>query len=96
MLSYGASVTITNPGQVPVPQWTLAVTLPRESLRVSQVEGARAVQDGAVWTFVPDGSAGQVPGGASVRVTFRVNGAPVGAAPTACTIDGTTCTGMPD
>lgn len=96
LLSYGASVTISNPGQVPVPQWTLAVTLPRESLRVSQVEGARAVQDGAVWTFVPDGSAGQVPAGASVRVTFRVNGAQVGASPTACTIDGTTCTGMPD
>ncbi|MDG4758468.1 cellulose binding domain-containing protein [Micromonospora sp. WMMD710] len=96
LLSYGASVTISNPGQVPVPQWKLAVTLPRKSLRVSEVEGARAVQDGAVWTFVPDGSVGLVPGGASVRVTFRVNGAPVGAAPTACTIDGAACTGLPD
>ncbi|MEV4658681.1 cellulose binding domain-containing protein [Micromonospora sp. NPDC049301] len=96
LLSYGAAVTISNPGQVPVGQWKLAVTLPRESLRVSSVEGARASQDGAVWTFVPDGSAGQVPGAASVRVTFRVNGAPVSSAPTACTIDEVACTGLPD
>ncbi|PWR08773.1 hypothetical protein DKT68_14505 [Micromonospora acroterricola] len=96
LLSYGAAVTISNPGAVPVPQWTLVVTLPRESLRVSSVEGAQASRDGAVWTFVPDGSAGQVSGSASVRVTFRVNGAPVSSAPTACTIDGATCTGLPD
>ncbi|MGW5578425.1 cellulose binding domain-containing protein [Micromonospora chokoriensis] len=94
LLSYGAAVTITNPGSVSVPQWTLTVTLPRESLRVSGVEGARASRDGAVWTFVPDGSAGQVPGSASVRVTFRVNGSPAGAAPEACTIDGAACTGL--
>lgn len=94
LLSYGAAVTITNPGSVSVPQWTLTVTLPRESLRVSGVEGARASREGAVWTFVPDGSAGQVPGSASVRVTFRVNGSPVGAAPEACAIDGTACTGL--
>ncbi|MEO3769151.1 cellulose binding domain-containing protein [Micromonospora sp. B9E7] len=94
LLSYGAAVTITNPGTVSVPQWTLTVTLPRETLRVSAVEGARASRDGAVWTFVPDGSAGQVPGSASVRVTFRVNGSPAGAAPEACAIDGTACTGL--
>ncbi|WP_435207610.1 cellulose binding domain-containing protein [Micromonospora sp. bgisy143] len=96
LLSYGATVTISNPGSVPATGWTLAVTLPRESLRVSAVEGARATQDGAVWTFVPDGSAGQVPGGASTRVTFRVNGAAVGATPTACTIDGVACGGLAD
>jgi hypothetical protein len=96
LLSYGAAVTINNPGPVPAAQWTLAITLPRESLRVSAVQGARATQDGAVWTFVPDGSAGQVPGGASARVTFRVNGAAVGATPTACTIDGLACGGLSD
>ncbi|MBQ0978461.1 cellulose binding domain-containing protein [Micromonospora sp. M61] len=95
LLSYGAAVTISNPGSVPVPQWTLTVTLPRESLRVSAVEGARVSRDGAVWTFVPDGSAGQVPGSTSVRVTFRVNGSPAGAAPEACAIDGAACTGLP-
>ncbi|MFG1867089.1 cellulose binding domain-containing protein [Micromonospora arborensis] len=94
LLSYGAAVTISNPGSVSVPQWTLTVTLPRESLRVSAVEGARASRDGAVWTFVPDGSAGQVPGSASVRVTFRVNGSVAGSAPEACTIDGAACTGL--
>lgn len=96
LLSYGAAVTISNPGPVSVPQWSLTVTLPRESLRVSAVEGARVSRDGAVWTFVPDGSAGQVPGSASVRVTFRVNGSPVGAAPEACTIDGAACSGLAD
>lgn len=87
-------MTITNPGSVPVPQWTLTVTLPRESLRVSAVEGARVSRSGAVWTFVPDGSAGQVPGSASVTVTFRVNGSPAGAAPEACAVDGAACTGL--
>ncbi|MEU0548671.1 cellulose binding domain-containing protein [Micromonospora sp. NPDC005979] len=94
LLSYGAAVTISNPGPVPATGWTLTITLPRESLRVSAVEGARATQDGAVWTFVPDGSVGQVPGSGSTRVTFRVNGAAVGATPTACTIDGIACGGL--
>ncbi|MET7668921.1 cellulose binding domain-containing protein [Micromonospora luteifusca] len=94
LLSYGAAVTISNPGPGSVPQWTLAVTLPRESLRISAVEGARASRDGAVWTFVPDGTAGQVPGSASVRVTFRVDGSLTGAAPESCTIDGAACTGL--
>ncbi|WP_433120472.1 cellulose binding domain-containing protein [Micromonospora sp. CA-246542] len=87
-------MTISNPGPVPATRWTLTITLPRESLRVSAVEGARATQDGAVWTFVPDGSVGQVPGSGSTRVTFRVNGAVVGATPTACTIDGIACGGL--
>ncbi|MEU5907275.1 cellulose binding domain-containing protein [Micromonospora sp. NPDC047467] len=95
LLSYGAAVTVRNPGPVPSARWTLAITLPRESLRVSSVEGAQVTHDGPVWTFVPDGGTGQVPGGASVRVTFRVNGSTVGAAPTACTIDGVSCGGLP-
>ncbi|MBM0278135.1 cellulose binding domain-containing protein [Micromonospora tarensis] len=92
LLSYGAAVTINNPGAVPVPDWTLVVTLPRESLRITTVEGAQASQDGAVWTFVPDAAA--VPASTSTRVTFRVNGSLTGAAPTACTIDGATCAGL--
>ncbi|MEU8207611.1 cellulose binding domain-containing protein [Micromonospora sp. NPDC049044] len=96
LLSYDAAVTITNPGQLPSPQWTLVLTFPRETLRVSAVEGARVSHDGAVWTFVPDGSTGPVPGSASVRVTFRVNGAPAGAAPESCVIDGAACTGLPN
>ncbi|MFD6567913.1 cellulose binding domain-containing protein [Micromonospora profundi] len=94
LLSYGAAVTISNPGPAPSARWTLTVTLPRESLRVSSVQGAQVSHDGAVWTFVPDGGTGQVPGSASVRVTFRVNGSTVGATPTACTIDGVACGGL--
>ncbi|WP_444947533.1 cellulose binding domain-containing protein [Micromonospora ureilytica] len=94
LLSYGATVTISNPGSVPAPRWTLVITLPRESLGVSGVEGAQASRDGAVWTFVPDTNSGQVPGSASVRVTFRVNGSLTGSAPKACTIDGAACSGV--
>ena len=49
-----------------------------------------------MWTFVPDPNTGQVPGSASVRVTFRVNGSLTGAAPEACAIDGVACTGLPN
>ncbi|RQW95043.1 cellulose binding domain-containing protein, partial [Micromonospora inaquosa] len=96
LLSYGVTVTISNPGAVPASRWTLVVTLPRESLGVSGVEGAQASRDGAVWTFVPDGDTGQVPGSASIRVTFRVNGSLTGSAPRACTIDGVACAGLSD
>ncbi|MET7750548.1 cellulose binding domain-containing protein [Micromonospora sp. NPDC005367] len=94
LLSYRATVDISNPGTVPAADWTLVVTLPRESLKVTAVTGARVTRDGATWTFVPDGG-GQVPGRGSVQVTFRVAGALVSAAPTACTIDDTACTGLP-
>ncbi|WBB65156.1 hypothetical protein [Micromonospora sp. WMMD812] len=96
LLSYGAAVTIGNPGPAGAPDWKLVITLPRESLDVTGVTGARASRDGATWTFVPDGPAGQVPGRGSVRVTFRVAGAPISATPTACTIDGAACAGLPD
>jgi hypothetical protein len=96
LLSYGAAVTIDNPGTAPASTWTLVVVLPRESLRVTSVSGARASRDGATWTFVPEGDTGRVPGGGTVRVTFRVDGAAISATPTACTIDGADCTGLPD
>ncbi|MET7971375.1 cellulose binding domain-containing protein [Micromonospora sp. NPDC005305] len=96
LLSYGAAVTIDNPGPAPAPTWTLVVVLPRESLRVTSVTGARASRDGATWTFVPEGDAGRVPDHGTVRVTFRVDGAAISATPTACTIDGAACTGLPD
>ncbi|MFE9959386.1 cellulose binding domain-containing protein [Micromonospora sp. NPDC005299] len=95
LLSYGAAVTIDNPGPTPAATWTLVVVLPRESLRVTSVTGARASRDGATWTFVPEGDAGRVPGRGTVRVTFRVDGAALSSTPTACTIDGAACTGLP-
>ncbi|MFC0507862.1 cellulose binding domain-containing protein [Micromonospora costi] len=93
LLSYRAAVTISNPGTAPASTWTLVVTLPRESLAVTAVNGADVTRDGATWTFVPDGSQ-PLPGRGSTRVTFRVGGAPVSSAPTACTVDGTACTGL--
>jgi hypothetical protein len=95
LLSYGAAVTISNPGSTRVTDWTMVVTLPRESLDITSVTGARATREGATWTFRPDGTDGQVPGGASVRVTFRVAGPSITSTPTACTIDGAACAGLP-
>ncbi|MEV0155278.1 cellulose binding domain-containing protein [Micromonospora sp. NPDC050686] len=96
LFSYDAAVTIDNTGPSSAPEWTLVVILPRESLRMTSVEGARASQEGATWTLVPDGSAGPVPARGSIRVTFRVEGSPISSTPTACTIDGTACRGLPE
>ncbi|MCM0676044.1 cellulose-binding domain-containing protein [Micromonospora phytophila] len=96
LLSYGAAVTISNPGPERVTAWELVVTLPRESLDVTAVTGARATRAGATWTFVPDGTAGQVPAAGSVRVTFRVRGAQISSTPVACAVDATACTGLSD
>ncbi|MEU2612511.1 cellulose binding domain-containing protein [Micromonospora sp. NPDC007271] len=95
LLSYGAAVTIANPGPTAVTDWALVIVLPRKSLEITSVSGARASRDGAVWTLVPEGSGGVVPGHGSVRVTFRVSGAAISATPTACTIDEVACTGLP-
>ncbi|SCF35182.1 Cellulose binding domain-containing protein [Micromonospora purpureochromogenes] len=96
LFSYGADVTISNAGRTRVTNWTLVITLPRESLEVSSVTGARATREGAIWTFVPDGTTAEVAAESSVQVTFRVSGAPISSTPTACTIDGAACTGLPD
>jgi hypothetical protein len=77
------------------PGWLLTVTLPRSTLRVAKVTGATARQDGATWTFTPDGSTAKVPPGGSVNVSFEVQGATlIAASPTACTIDGRACEGL--
>ncbi|PZF97840.1 cellulose binding domain-containing protein [Micromonospora deserti] len=94
LLSYGAAVTVSNPGPNPAAAWELVVTLPRESLEVTSVRGARASRSGATWTFVPEENAGPLPGGGAVQVTFRVSGAQTSSRPTACTIDEAACTGL--
>ncbi|MBM0256622.1 cellulose binding domain-containing protein [Micromonospora sp. 4G55] len=96
LLSYGADVTISNAGRTRVTNWTLVITLPRESLEISSVSGARVTRAGATWTFVPDETTAEVAAGSSVLVSFRVSGAPISSTPTACTIDGAACTGLPD
>ncbi|MEH0821463.1 MULTISPECIES: cellulose binding domain-containing protein [unclassified Micromonospora] len=96
LLSYGAGVTISNAGRARATNWTLVITLPRETLQISSVTGARATQEGARWTFVPDETTTEVPPGGFVRVTFRVSGAAISSTPTACTINGAACTGLPD
>lgn len=96
LLGYGGSVAITNPGPTTVGDWTLVITLPRPTLSVTDVVGAEATQDGSTWTFVPAATGGEIPTGGSILITFRVFGATLGGGtPTACSVDGQTCTGLP-
>lgn len=93
LLGYRTDVTVANPGPAARTGWNLTVTLPRATLRVDNVKGATASQDGAVWTFTPDTTTGVVDANGQVAVSFEVYGATLlDAAPRACTIDGEPCT----
>jgi hypothetical protein len=95
LASYAATATIANPGPAAVTGWTMRLTLPRNTLTVSDVSGATVTRDGAVWTFVPDAGTARVNAGGAVTVSFRVGGAALlDATPTACTIDGNPCQGV--
>jgi hypothetical protein len=92
LVSYRATVTVSNPGPVAVGTWTVTITLPRETLTVSDVAGATAGRNRATWTLRPTTATAAVPAFGSVTVTFQVNGAAVlDATPTACTVDGVAC-----
>lgn len=94
LVGYHAALAITNPGAAPVRGWTAVLVLPRRSLTIADVQGAIVTQEGTAWTFVPDRDSREVPAGGTVRVTFRVNGAALGATePTGCTVDGRPCVG---
>ncbi|MEE6257241.1 cellulose binding domain-containing protein [Plantactinospora sonchi] len=96
LLNYTAAVTITNPGRGPARDWTLVLTLPRQTQSVGAVAGAKVSRDGATWTFVPDEKTRRVPAGGSVQVRFRVDGALLDSAPTACTVNGRPCEQAPE
>jgi hypothetical protein len=64
-------------------------------LTIGQVAGAQVRRNGTTWVFVPDGTTRPVPAGGSVEMRFRVDGTAVSANPTACTIDGHRCDGVP-
>lgn len=94
LLGYRAAVTIANPDRTPADGWTMVITLPRQTLSVADVQGATVTRDGATWTFAPDDQTRRVPAKGTVRVSFRVDGAALGAtAPTGCTVDGRHCGG---
>jgi hypothetical protein len=93
LASYGASITITNPGEVTIHGWTVTLSLSRASLTVSDVNGATARQDGTRWIFSPSADTAEVAPHASVVVSLRVNGlAVLLAEPVDCTIDARPCT----
>ncbi|WP_083449394.1 cellulose binding domain-containing protein [Actinoplanes rectilineatus] len=93
LLGYKTRVAVGNPGTVDRTGWTLAVTMPRSTLRIDNVKGASVTQQGAVWTFVPDPASAAVTAGGQVEVSFDVYGATlIDAAPSDCSIDGEPCT----
>lgn len=95
LTGYRATVTITNPGPVAASGWKVTVTLPRETLTISNVDGATTDRRGAVWTLSPTTGTSSVGANGSVSITFQVNGAAIlDATPTACTIDGQACSGL--
>ena len=95
LLGYTAEVTIANPGAAGREGWRMTLTLPRPTLRVAQVSGAVASQDGSTWTFEPDQTTRSVAAGGSVRISFQVHGATLlTAAPRDCQIDDRPCTGV--
>ena len=92
LLGYRMAVTVANPGTSAKDGWTVTVTLPRSTLRVSGVSGATAAQDGSVWTFTPGAATSRVPAGGSVELAFEVRGATlIDATPQDCRIDGNRC-----
>jgi hypothetical protein len=92
LLGYRMAVTVANPGTSAKDGWTVTVTLPRSTLRVTGVSGATAAQDGSVWTFTPDAVTSRVPAGGSVELAFEVRGATlIDATPQDCRIDGNRC-----
>jgi hypothetical protein len=94
LLGYRMTVTVANPGRSPKEGWTVTVTLPRPTLRVSGVSGATAAQDGPVWTFTPDGTTSRVPASGSVELAFEVRGATlIDATPEECRINTNPCDG---
>jgi hypothetical protein len=95
VLGYRGAVIITNPGTQAVDSWTVTITVPPLASSVSAVSGATAQQNDATWNFVPVDATRQVPPGGSVRLSFQVNGVTLASTPTACTIDGRPCAGIP-
>jgi cellulose binding protein with CBM2 domain len=92
LLGYRMTVTVANPGPAPKDGWTLTVTLPRSTLRVTGVSGATATQDGSAWSFVPDATTSRVPADGSVEMAFEVQGATlINATPRDCRIDADQC-----
>jgi hypothetical protein len=92
LVSYRGVVVIGNPGSAPVDGWTLVITLPRPTLTVTEVVGADASQNGAVWTFVPLSGTRRVPARGSVTIRFKVGGTTPGTAPHSCRINTAACT----
>jgi hypothetical protein len=93
LLGYQMTVTVANPGRTARDGWQLTVTFSRSTLEVTDVTGATATQNGAVWTFTPDATTTRVAAAGSVQVAFSVHGATlIDAAPQGCRIDASPCT----
>jgi uncharacterized protein YndB with AHSA1/START domain len=90
---YDATITIQNPTGQAVRDWTVRLSLQLLDLRVRDVEGATAKPGRNEVIFTPVEATRSVSAGGSVKVSFRVDGL---GRPTACSIDGRPCHGIPE
>jgi uncharacterized protein YndB with AHSA1/START domain len=91
--SYAGAITIHNPTGRTIQDWTIKITLPPLDLRVRDVEGATATTVHNEVTLTPVAATRELGVGASVKVRFQVDGL---GQPTACSIDGQPCEGIPE
>jgi hypothetical protein len=90
---YAGAITIHNSTGRAIQNWTIKITLPPLDLRVRDVEGATATTDRNEVTFTPVAATRELGAGASDKVMFQVDGL---GRPTACSIDGQPCDGIPE
>ncbi|MFE9206417.1 cellulase family glycosylhydrolase [Micromonospora sp. NPDC007230] len=89
---FTATVTIQNLGD-PVNGWTLGFTFPNSGQRVTQGWSATFQQSGSAVTAQSLSYNGALATGASTTIGFNGSWTTVNPAPTAFTLNGTTCTG---
>ncbi|MEV4413422.1 SRPBCC domain-containing protein [Catellatospora sp. NPDC049609] len=92
---FDTEVTVRNPGQATRADWTVVLTLPAEKTVENRSAAAVSLaQSGTQVTVTPVGTAGRLDANGSVTFTVRFPALlALGQSITACTVDGTACTG---
>jgi O-glycosyl hydrolase len=85
-----ANVTIANPGPAAISGWTLGFTFPGDQ-KITNAWGGTVSQAGEKVSIVNAGYNGAIAAGSSVSLGFQGTWANSDAAPTAFTVNGTTC-----
>ncbi|MFC7246111.1 SRPBCC domain-containing protein [Catellatospora aurea] len=92
---FDTEVTVRNPGTTPREGWTVVLTMPADrAVENRSTAAVNFTQEGTKVTVTPVGPARSVSAGGSVTFIIRFPALlALGQAVTACTVDGTACTG---